>query len=118
MLVIYDEVRLDPSMKSIALNDEEWAINPLGHVMHHNPTRTVFQVSIDGRAMERGTATLADFTSRLVEIDRGCALPPPQLVEVLARQSLVLYLVAIGMVTPAIEEAASSPTGDSPQYMC
>jgi len=118
MFVIYDEIRLDPSVKAVELCDTDWAINPRSHIMRHYPTETIFDIAVDEKATEGEPLTIMDFSSRLVAIDKGCALPDPETIETLGRAALVLYLVAMGYMRPSAEAEACLPDGMQQGYAC
>jgi hypothetical protein len=110
MFVIYHEIRLDPSVTSLSIAEDEWAINPNDHVMQHGPTETAFHISVDEKENEGEPITTGDFSSRLVAIRDGRALPPPAVIETLGRESIVLYLVAMGYTPKRTQpEAAAIP---------
>lgn len=96
MFVIYDEIRLDPSDRSIAVNEMEWTISPQVHSLHHGPTRTIFQIGVDEKETESAPLTPGDFAAHLVALGEGCALPSPEEIEALGRAAIALYLVAFG----------------------
>lgn len=118
MVVIYDEIRFDPTRKSVDACDGDWAINPKHHTMQHEPTRTVFLIELDEKPTEGDPLTPMDFSARLVAIKEGCALPPPEIVEMLGRAALALYLVAIGLIEPNASSEAILPDGVQQAYAC
>jgi len=118
MFVIYDEIRLDPSVRSIDVTDTDWAVNPKTHCMQHEPTRTVFNISMDDKVSEGGPLTILDFSAHLVAIKEGCALPEPDVITTLGRSALVLYFVGLGYIRPNEEADGNLPDGVQQAYVC
>jgi hypothetical protein len=118
MFVIYDEIRLDPSVRSISLNETEWAINPKTHCMQHEPTKTLFHIFMNDEASEKKSLNIGDFSARLVAIGEGCALPEPDVITTLGRSALVLYFVALGYIRPNEEADGNLPDGVQQAYVC
>ena len=104
MQIIYDSIQLDPSQPQVTVCGDEWAINPKQHTLQHAPTKTVFEVFLKRDVEDRGTINAMDFFADLVAIADGCALPPPEMIESLARQAIALYLVAHGCLKPRDQE--------------
>jgi hypothetical protein len=120
MFVIYDEIRLDPSAKSISACEAEWAINPKRWIMQHEPSETVFRISVDRMPNEGDPPlTLMDFSSTLMAIGEDCTLPRPEDIETLGRAAIVLYLKATGnLPTSVSSEADTSEETPKTAYVC
>jgi hypothetical protein len=116
MLVISDEIRLSPAHNGVEVIDTDWAINPKRHTMQHEPTKTVFHINLDEKENESEPLSSTDFSATLVAIGEGCALPPPEMIETLGRQALVLYFVATGLIRPQTE--ASLAEDHEQAYAC
>lgn len=118
MFVIYDEIRLDPTAKSLQLNETDWAINPKQHCMQHDPTQTVFRICVDEKATEAEPLTVMDFSAHLVALGEGQALPAPDVIESLGRNAIGLYLLACGFLTRRTETGMDLPSGIENAYEC
>lgn len=100
MFIIYDAIRLDPSVKSVAVCETEWAIDPKEHCMHHEPSGICFRIGMDQKATESDPLSPSDFWARPVGLRDAGVLPGPEAVETLARAAIVLYLSALGFIGP------------------
>jgi len=118
MQVIHDGIRLDPTVPSVEVVDEDWAINPAQHCLQHEPTRTVFRIGVDENKTEGQPVTVLDFSAHLVAIGEGCALPSASEIETLGRAAIALYLVAFGYLRPGAPDAAPMPNGAAAVYDC
>jgi hypothetical protein len=110
MHVIYEAIQLDPSLPAVPVCGSEWAINPRHNTLHHGPTKTVFEVFLKEQTAEAKMVRSMDFYSLLVAIADGCALPPPEVIEMLGRQAIALYLMAFGYLKPKEEMEESIST--------
>jgi hypothetical protein len=100
MLVIYEPVRLDAAGTTIAVCDEDWAIDPKTNCMQHQPTGTLYEICVDAKPTEGSLLTAMDFSSRLIAIRPGTALPSEETINNLGRSAIALYLVAVGFSQP------------------
>jgi hypothetical protein len=97
-------IRLDPKASGVLYAPEEWSSIEGSRMMRHKPTHTVFEIECDDVAMERGEATVFEFSARLVHVCDSHAVPSAAEQAPLARAAIAIFLQEIGAWKPEVRE--------------
>ena len=52
MYIDGEEIKLDPEKQSVAVEEDDWAIDCASHLMRHMPTKVTFRIEMDEEAQK------------------------------------------------------------------
>lgn len=118
MFVISPKITLNPGVRYPVADEYEWAIDPDNQIMQHSPSRTTYQINVDRTNIESSPLLLTDFSSCLVAISPGSVLPSRVEREMLARQSIAMYLAVTGYYQSISAEEMTVVEGSASPFIC
>jgi len=99
-----DSIRLDPKAKGTLFEPKDWELVRGHRMIRHKPSGCIFAIDCDNDAIQKDTATVYQFSARLVHVCDHRTVPSFAVQRPLGRAAIVVFLQEIGAWRPVVTE--------------